>query len=94
MGPMPTTLTQRRAVNEQGHLLCSCSAALPTLPSCRFFLPALDCALYPNPHSAPQEKDDDGNSVRPQQFRSLVGKGHPEFSSSRQQVGGSLSVSS
>ncbi|KAL4439029.1 hypothetical protein ABPG77_006966 [Micractinium sp. CCAP 211/92] len=31
------------------------------------------------------EKDDDGNSVRPQQFRSLVGKGHPEFSSSRQQ---------
>lgn len=32
-----------------------------------------------------QEKDDDGNSVRPQQFRSLVGKGHPEFSSSRQQ---------
>ncbi|KAL4452659.1 hypothetical protein ABPG75_008321 [Micractinium tetrahymenae] len=31
------------------------------------------------------EKDDDGNSVRPQQFRSLAGRGHPEFSSSRQQ---------
>ena len=38
-----------------------------------------------------QDKQDEGNSVRPQLFKSLVGKGHSEFSSNRQQVGGNAS---
>lgn len=32
-----------------------------------------------------QDKEDAGNSVRPQLFKALAGKGHPEFSSKRQQ---------
>lgn len=33
-----------------------------------------------------QEDAADANSVKPQMFKGLVGRGHPEFSSNRQQV--------
>lgn len=44
-----------------------------------------------NGHTTPmdiQEEDTatDENAVKPQRFKSLVGRGHPEFSSARQQV--------
>ena len=43
-----------------------------------------------NGHSSPmdvlEDESPDDNSVRPQRFKSLVGRGHPEFSSARQQV--------
>ena len=35
----------------------------------------------------PGEETGAGDSVRPQAFKALVGRGHPEFSSGRQQVG-------
>lgn len=41
-------------------------------------------AIAPRPA---QDADAEANSVRPQLFKSLAGKGHAEFSSNRQQVG-------
>ncbi len=53
-------------------------------------------ALEENGHSSPmdlqEEPSNDDNSVRPQRFKSLVGRGHPEFSSPRQQVMRCLSI--
>jgi len=42
--------------------------------------------VYLSPLGPPQEKEDVGDSVKPQLFKALVGKGHSEFSSNRQQV--------